>query len=272
MKNITVGVAADLPSVAPWSFALDIAAGCKARLHAVLINDALSRGVPVMATGDVMAEWLERFREVWKDQADEVVQRIRTEAKHRHVALDVIRHEGRVVDHLLEAGKDSNLMVVGRGRNSSEHPGSLGSRGELLARRCTSALFMSPSEYRKPRRVVAAYAAKSLGDRVLDLAEELARALDTNLVVLTAGDDPDRIRSIQQKARERLSNSPVEVDFVATAGEPEEVIPAGVGLEDVLVLGPHGRSPMYRMLLGRVTDHVIRAVRGPWVMTTREER
>ncbi|MFT7487322.1 MAG: nucleotide-binding universal stress UspA family protein [Candidatus Paceibacteria bacterium] len=271
MREVTVGVAPDLDSLAPWRYGLVIASGWNAKLRAVLVNDSLSRGAPMLAQGDVLAEWLGRFRQVWTSQADEVVRRLREQAKSRRVELDVVRHEGRVVDKLLEVGKDSSLIIAGRGRSSGVNPGSLGSRGEQLARRCRSALFMSPLEYREPERVIAAYAAKAQGDRVLDLACDLAKALGKELIVLTAGMDLDRIRAIQELARARLSDRDVQVEFEALPGKPESVIPARVGSEDVLVLGPHGRSPIYRMLLGRVTDNVIRAVSGPFVLTAKED-
>lgn len=270
MREVTVGVAPDMPGLGPWRYALDVADGWRGRLRAVIVNDSFTRGAPTFADGDLLEESTKRLRDVWETEADEIEGRIEGLARKRNVKLNVVRREGRVVDVLLDAAGDSELIVVGRGRGASKHPGSLGSRVEHLVRRCPLPLLMTPLEYRRPRRVVAAYGGKALGERVLDLGAELARALELELLVLTVGEDRGRIREVQGRASARLSERIDDVELVGVVGKPEETIPAKVGEEDVLVLGPHGRSPLYRMLLGRVTDRVIRAVRGPLALTARE--
>ena len=205
MREVTVGVAPDMPRLVPWRYALDVASGWRGRLRAVIVNDSFSRGAPTFADGDLLEESTRRLRSVWDARADEAERSIELLARKRHVKVNVVRREGRVVDVLLDAAGDSDLLVVGRGRRSIEHPGSLGSRVELLVRRSSGALLMTPLEYREPRRVVAAYAGKALGARVLDLAADLARALDRELVVLTVGEDRGWIREVQRTASDRLA-------------------------------------------------------------------
>ena len=260
MREITVGVAVQTRAQVPWQYALDVAAGSAARLRAVLVNDSFDFRALDLAHGDAVADPLSQVRALWKAKADQVQGRLEEGARKRGVRLEVERTEGRIVDGILKAGRHSGLVVVGRGRRSRAQPGSLGSRVELLLRRHAGAILLTPLDYEPPRRVVAAYAGKALGERVLSLGVELARALGAGLVVLTAGRAKDEVLGIQQRARDWLSHKSADVDYVVGLGKPEVVIASKVREDDVLVMGPHGRSPLYRMIFGRVTDRVIRTV------------
>ena len=267
MEEIVVGVAVDLPALVPWRHALAVAGD--AQLRAVMVKDVLNRSALALASGDVLEEIGKRLGAIWDKRAEEVESTIREQAKANDVKVVVVRERGRFVDRILEASRFASMVVVGRGRGSDEHEGSLGSRVEVLVRRCRKALLITPPAYARPRRVVAAFAGKALGNRVLDRAAELARVLGTGLIVLTVEEDRGRLRDLQAMARSRLSHPDLDVEYVGAPGRPEEAIPARVSERDLLVLGPHGRSPLYRMLLGRVTDRVIRSVQGPFVLADR---
>jgi len=123
-------------------------------------------------------------------------------------------------------------------------------------------------------------------DRAIEHALELASTYDASLHVLTVVDDGaigaaaedtfDDIRTRQREALEsiadRARSAGLAVESVVREGTPhreilEYVDAAGI---DLVVMGTHGRSGVGRVLLGSVTERVVRAAPVP-VVTVRVE-
>jgi len=270
LRKVVVGVAADTPELSPWKFALDLAAGSGASVRAVMVDNSVDAAALTFAGGDAALELRDRARRMWSGALKPLLQRVADDAAERGVELTVENREGGVVDELLELSEDASLLVFGRGRRSRAGDGVLGDHAELLARRCHRPLLVAPVAYLRPQRVVAAFAGKELGGRVLALAGCLARALGTGMIVLSVAEERARLRELHGRARELLDGQELEGDYVGLPGRPEEAIPSRCSERDLLVLGPHGHSSVYRMLFGSVTDRVLRAVPGPVALPERE--
>lgn len=119
----------------------------------------------------------------------------------------------------------------------------------------------------------------SASTHALRYAERLAAQTGSDLVLVHAFDRPKTYDGPGQKTpadphvKEKLdavevAASGVQVSRILHAGEPGEVIPWVAQEEncDVIVMGTHGRSALAHMLLGSVSEHVLRHARCPVLM------
>jgi nucleotide-binding universal stress UspA family protein len=126
------------------------------------------------------------------------------------------------------------------------------------------------------RRILLATDLSGASDAASVQALDLARALAAELVVVSVIDpatDPvtglrgtriDRLREARLAAAQALvvrgRHDGVRVTFLVWEGDPGEAIVEAAASEqvDLIVVGSHGRSGVGRMLLGSVSDFVVR--------------
>lgn len=126
------------------------------------------------------------------------------------------------------------------------------------------------------RRILLATDLSVASDAASVQALDLARSLNAELVVVSVIDtatDPvtglrgtriDRLREARLQAAQALvargRHDGVRVNFLVWEGDPgEAIVEAATGEQvDMIVVGSHGRSGVGRMLLGSVSDFVVR--------------
>lgn len=126
------------------------------------------------------------------------------------------------------------------------------------------------------RRILLATDLSVASDAASTQALDLARSLGAELVVVSVIDpatDPvtglrgtriDRLRAARLEAAQALvtrgRHDGVRVTFLVWEGNPGEAIVEAATSEqvDLIVVGSHGRSGVERMLLGSVSDFVVR--------------
>lgn len=125
------------------------------------------------------------------------------------------------------------------------------------------------------RRVLLATDLSSASEKAAEEALELARALRAELLVVsvidptTRGPGPHVARMDQRRAAREVAaqalvvrgrRAGVAVEFLVWEGEPGPAIIEAAEAEkaDLLVVGTRGRSRVERMVLGSVSDHVVR--------------
>jgi nucleotide-binding universal stress UspA family protein len=116
-------------------------------------------------------------------------------------------------------------------------------------------------------------ASASATEQALDLAANLGASLlvvsviDPGSLLLPGG----RVRTRVDQERSRLEQDAqglvargrgrgIDVSFMVWTGDPGDQIIAAAEAEgiDMLVVGSHGRGPVGRLLLGSVSEHVVR--------------
>lgn len=126
------------------------------------------------------------------------------------------------------------------------------------------------------RRILLATDLSGSSDAASIQALELARSLTAQLVVVSVIDpatDPvtglrgtriDRLRAARLEAAQALvargRHDGVRVTFLVWEGDPGEAIVEAAASEqvDLIVVGSHGRGGVGRLLLGSVSDYVVR--------------
>ena len=125
------------------------------------------------------------------------------------------------------------------------------------------------------RRILLATDLSSASEKAAEEALELARGLRAELLVVsvidptTRGPGPHVARMDQRRAAREVAaqalvvrgrRAGVAVEFLVWEGEPGPAIIEAAEAEhaDILVVGTRGRSRVERMVLGSVSDHVVR--------------
>lgn len=127
-------------------------------------------------------------------------------------------------------------------------------------------------------------ASREATDRAVDLASRLgARLLIVNVLEkrrLTGGGSHDRVDQARAERETLLvrvvrgaRDAGVKAEFLVWEGDPGDSIAAAAEAEqaDLVVVGTRGRSGAERMLLGSVSDHVVRHAECP-VLVVRPPR
>ena len=125
------------------------------------------------------------------------------------------------------------------------------------------------------RRILLATDLSAASDGASAHAVELARDLRAELIVVSVIDPsihlpgPALARLDQRRAARELAaqelvvsgrRTGVSIRFLVWEGEPGPAIIEAAGSEqvDLIVVGSHGRNRVERMVLGSVSDHVVR--------------
>jgi nucleotide-binding universal stress UspA family protein len=127
------------------------------------------------------------------------------------------------------------------------------------------------------RKIVLATDLSHASDVATDWAFDLARRVGASLLVVSVIDPRElrlpggRFRARVDQVRERRESaaqdlvhrgrqSGVPVTFLVWDGDPAESIVAAAHAEkaDLLLVGSHGRGPIGRLLLGSVSEYVVR--------------
>lgn len=112
-------------------------------------------------------------------------------------------------------------------------------------------------------KVLVPYDGGDLSEQAAVMAIELLAQHPLELVLLRVASDPERMTDAKQSLRvvaDRLARSPAAIQPVLAFGRPEQEIVrcADQRGADLIAMSTHGRSTIARMLVGSVTDRVIR--------------
>ena len=136
--------------------------------------------------------------------------------------------------------------------------------------------YPTPGSERSIRRILLATDLSSASEGATDQALQLARDLRADLLVVSVidpspalGAGPVVARMDQRRAARELAaqtivvrgrRAGVRVSFLVWEGEPgPAIIEAAVAeAADLVVVGTHGRGRFERLVLGSVSDHVVR--------------
>jgi nucleotide-binding universal stress UspA family protein len=268
-------------------------------------------GVPVHADAlaavpITSSELSESLREQRITYLHDAARRLREHASvDPSVALLDGRADRAVAEHVESGGADLVVMAT-HGRGALERAW-LGSVADSLVRQLpVPILLVRPVEDERPnlsvdpvvRRVVVALDGSALAEAALEPAAELARALAVPVVLVRAVGAHVEIqssyiphaaqayqeqleaeraeaRSYLDEAAGRVAGPGVEVaERVVREGAAPRVILSTADAEgvDVVAMATHGRGGLRRLLLGSVSDKVVRAATGPVLLVRPREK
>jgi nucleotide-binding universal stress UspA family protein len=236
MKKILAAVDGSAMSLVALRYGAEIAVRAKGSVRAVFVKDVKVLESSALAAAHVATETLEA---AVAHEAEESLGRARDVCGRvglMKIATDVRR--GVVPLVLLEASAGSDLVTMGRwGGNALWATGLLGSAVEAVVRKIGKPVLVASGPFQEPRRIVAAFDGSPFAQRALELANEAAGLFGLHAQTLTV-----------------------------TEGDPVAEIAGEATAETITFMGAFGHSPMRELVLGSVTEQVMRKARGPVVL------
>ena len=274
VKTILVCVDASKYAEATAGAAIWLAKAFGARLRALSVADTRLLEGPWLAdlSGMTGAQpfraLVPRFEEVLKEKACGAAQAVTLAAAREGVSCSAETPMGRLIGEILEAERTADLVVMGQRGEGFETTGEwLGSNVERVVRKSVKPCLITPAAFHPVRRILAAYDGSGHASRALGTAFELARALKAGLTVLTvaSGGDETRRTQLLGEALDLAKQQGVAADSLALDGAPEiRIVEAARGRKfDLIVMGAYGHTRLRELVLGSVTNHVIRTSEAP---------
>lgn len=251
-------------------------------LHAVMLAEQVGGEVQVAvqdpALGPAMLPFSRTEAAVrWAADADAARGRsleqlnrdARSAARHSGVSVSVMGPIGSPA-WLKRNVRRSSLVVLHRGDHSAALGDAVVAMTRDLLQRARRPVLVVPPAHHEPVRVTAAFAGKELGPRVLRTAASLARGLDLPLTVYTAGPPAERERAARE-ARRVLTDLTPGI-FQGCGGRAVEALLEQCRPRTLLVMGAFGSWSVRRLVMGSVSEKVMRGALGPVLLVHRSMR
>lgn len=175
---------------------------------------------------------------------------------------------GIVANELCEKAKLADLLVVGRrGVNAHYEYGLLGSVTEGVIRKSPKPVLIVPEHFKAPEKPMLAYDGSPNASKTMHSAAEWAKALALPLSVVTISRG-ESVDPALEEARDYLKPYGLEASFESVTGE----VPLALETyykdkgHDLLFIGTSHHSRIVEMVLGSTTEHILRAVQGPFFL------
>ncbi len=284
--RILVAVDGSEPANAAFDHALDVASDCGADVRALYVADTNRDSVTTVGT-DV--------RDALEEEGEDVIESARERAAVRDVPFTGEIVQGEPGDAILSAVEErsADLVALGTSGKGAIRRFLLGSVAEHVIRRADVPVLSVRAD--EDVRIEHPYDSilvptdgSEHASRAMKRAVELARRHDATLHVLSVVDVMAvgvdvradlLIDQLEERAREAVEDAGAEageagVDVVTdtiVGSIPREIRSYAEENEiDLLAMGTHGRRGVDRVLLGSVTERVLRTAPAP-VLTVRGE-
>ena len=271
-QRLLVGVGGSDRSLTALRYALEIARRTSAEVESLIVEDVILSCRLFLGHGDSLRRFMQEAERVAGLAANRVEQQIQRIAREIPYPVAIQRDQGRVADCMIEASGPASLLVLGKYGHRSEHGGLLGTNTELIIRRTHKPVLLTPERFVWPRRVLIAYGGKSLDDAVLGTGITCSQALGLPVTVITVEGDAAHRSSLWEKAKNQFPELKASAMFEHDDVDPTSAIARRTAEDTLLVMGAHGRSKLYRMILGSVTTAVMRAARGLVLLTAKRKQ
>ena len=270
LARILVAVGGSDSSFSALKYALDLASAAKTSPTALIVQEILVTPESIFARGQELSRLVERLAAAAQRTADEAERRVRELVGRREMQIDIDRQTGRVGDCVVAAAVHASLLVLGRQGHYVTRIGLLGSNTESIVRRTHKPILVAPREHRDVRRVLVAYGGKDLGGLALTTGCDVAEVLGVPLEVLTVAQSPPEGGAVQEKAKRFLPCNGPAVTFSIKNGDSATAIIARCAADTLVVMGAYGHSRLYHIMLGSVTEQVVRLAQGPVLLSAKQ--
>ena len=267
LSRILVATGGSEPSLSALRFALHLARDTTSRVEALIVEDVFLPPGILLAHGDSLSRLMRQAESLAAYAWNNTEQRIKEIAGKYGVVIGIRRESGRVPDVVTAVGQEASLIILGRRGCRKDHGGLLGSNAELVVRRTRQPVLLTPDDFCTPHKVVVAYGGKEIGVLALQMGVMVADLMQLPLSILTVEHNEKRLEDIQQRAKRLQPRLADQASFEHDTGEPAAAILKRAAPDTLVVMGAYGHSRLYRMVLGSVTEQVMRAARGPLLLT-----
>ena len=215
--------------------------------------------VPVMPS----PSYREETERVLNEKADQTLERTREliEKEGAGVRFSLEKVADSPVDAIMARENTVDMVIMGqRGEYARWESRLLGATVESVSRQLEKPLLVVHQHHRPLKSMLVAYDGSKASNRALQLAAELAVALNASLELLTVQRDKEWADRVLTEAIQYLEAYELKPGIRWATGDPEDAILSALeeGGFDVTVLGGHGHSRLREAILGSTTVHVMR--------------
>jgi nucleotide-binding universal stress UspA family protein len=194
------------------------------------------------------------------------------------VSLKTIILQGEPHEAIITLAEEEkyDLIALGvKGHNLSETVlmGSVTAR--VIGYGVTNVLVIPRESRLDWQRILVPVDGSTSSRAAADLAFRLADSYGSQVTIATVADIPSHLYGVSAQAvdkiltesrhhldeiRREAESREVDADYIIREGEPAEILTelAGKKESDLIVMGSHGRTGLTRLLMGSVTDRVIK--------------
>lgn len=209
-----------------------------------------------------------KMREILEARGADILGSFEEACKESKVESETIVSMGIVASEICAHAKLSDLVVVGRrGVNEKFEYGMLGSVTEGVIRKSPKPVLIVPRDFSVPKNPLLVYDGSPNASKAMHSAAEWAKALSLPLTVVAVSVEEGGDENLND-AKDYLKPYGIDSKFVQLIGDPLELIEKFYKEKghDLLFMGVTSHSRIIEMVLGSTTEHVMRAVEGPFFL------
>lgn len=205
---------------------------------------------------------LPQFRQLTEEKGAAVSKAFVDRARQAGVTADCRVEVGHPVHAILDRQESTDLLVLGqRGENEQFGRELIGSTTDRVVRHTVKPCLITPPRFNPIERILAAFDGGPISDKVMDLAANLAAAMDKPLTIVSAVDRADSAaaRDAVIQAERRAKERPCQVQAVVLNGVPADVILGTVAdsRSGLIVMGAHSHTRLREWFIGCTTRRVL---------------
>lgn len=191
-----------------------------------------------------------------RERLDRVADRLRERLPDASVHVEL--RQGDIVDELLDASKEANLLVIGMTYVDAIDELAHLPLGLRLAGRTGGVLVVVPTAWSGGGSgVVVGWDPDAASDAAMAFAAREARHAASALTIVHAGGGapPRELEVVAERIRASHPDTPVNV--VPNERSAADAILEAARDAALVVVGSHGRGPLEDLLIGSVSEHVL---------------
>ena len=173
---------------------------------------------------------------------------------------------GDLLVELQEAAADADMVVIGkRGEAADFAKGHLGSNLERVARAADRPVFVASRAFKPIAKVLVAFDAGASALKAVDHMSRSPTAEGLSFRLVFAGAETDESRRALEGAAAILEGAGLAVETAILSGSPASSVVEDAERwgADMMVMGAYGHSRIRSMIIGSVTEELLRGCRLP---------
>jgi len=173
---------------------------------------------------------------------------------------------GDLLDEVQEAAADADMVVIGkRGEAADFARGHLGSNLERVARAADRPVFVASRAFKPIAKVLVAFDAGASALKAVDHMARSPTAEGLSFRLVFAGAETAESRRALEGAAAILEGAGLSVETAILPGAPAAAVVEDAERwgADMLVMGAYGHSRIRSMIIGSVTEELLRGCRLP---------
>lgn len=274
IKNILVAVDGSENAKSAAQYAFWMAKGLGAGLTGVHVVDLIALEGPFLhdLSGSLGFEPFQNFsaemKKVLEENGQSFLDDFNTETEKAGLKAGLELTYGIVSSEICDKARLSDLVVIGKtGVNAKFEHGLMGSVAEAVVRKSEKPVFIAPAAFKAPSKPLLCYDARDNSTKAMHSAAEFAKATGLTLTVVAVSIEDAEGDKLLAEAKHYLEPYGVSAEFKRLDGADAPALLEKFYNEnghDLLFMGGASHGGIMRIVLGSTTEHMIRAVEGPF--------